>query len=86
MVWSEEAFPDLSVAYSYRGTEQDYAHEYVGIGQLISKKEQWVKVEHIVPLTVAQDSTHTLILYPMSKGEENIYLDDIRYEIITLKE
>jgi hypothetical protein len=35
---------------------------------------------------VAQDSTHTLILYPMSKGEENIYLDDIRYEIITLKE
>ena len=86
MVWSERTFPSLSIAYSYRRNEGDYGHDYIGIGQLVTKKKVWVKVEHLVPISLALDENHTWIVYPISDDEGTIYLDDIRYEIMTLKE
>ncbi|MCF8463934.1 MAG: hypothetical protein K9G41_03790 [Flavobacteriales bacterium] len=84
MVWSSIAYPDLTIAYSYRNDSSDYGHEYVPLGHLITEEGQWLKVETIVPIKPAADTSDNWIVYPFTTGKADIYLDDIRYEVITL--
>ena len=85
MVWAERALPDLAIAYSYRDSAGDYGHEYIGVGQLVLEEEQWVKIERIVDLGSPRDSSDHWIVYPLSNDEGDVYLDDIRYEILTVE-
>lgn len=84
-VWSEEAFPELTIAYSYRGAEGDYGHAYIGFDAQIDKPEQWIEVELLATLSEPKDSTDSWIVYPHNPSSINVYLDDVSYEIITLK-
>jgi hypothetical protein len=85
MVWAEQALPDLTLAYSYRAPEGDYAHTYIPIGGQVTEPEQWFKVEELVPLEDARAVTHDWIVYPYSEAEGAVYVDDLHYEVITLK-
>jgi hypothetical protein len=85
MVWSEEVLPELSMAYSFRRDQSDYAHTYLPCGHLIRKSGQWVKVEELVEMKQAEEPTDEWVVYPYSTSAKNIFIDDIRYEIITLK-
>lgn len=84
-VWSEDAFPKLSIAYSFRGPNGDYGHDYIGIGQFITEPEAWTKVETVVSLKQPIDSLDNWIVYPLNTSDMNVYLDDIKYEVLTLK-
>lgn len=84
MVWSSIPFPDLTIAYSYRSDSEDYGHDYIPIGQFVEESEQWIKVQCVAPLHTASDSTHQWVVYPYTSADADIYLDDIRYEVITL--
>ena len=85
-VWSEEALPDLTIAYSYRSSTGDYGHEYIGIGQYVIEPGTWTAIKHIAPIGAATDTAHAWIVYPFSSGKTEVYVDDLRYEVITLKE
>lgn len=86
MVWSDQAFPNLTFGYSYRrADEQDYGHTYIPVGHGIPEEEKWVKVEEYVELGVPESEEDLWVIYPYSPHETQIYIDDIRYEIITLK-
>lgn len=85
-VWSEEALPDLTIAYSYRSATGDYGHEYIGIGQHVIEPRTWTAIKHIAPIGAATDTAHAWIVYPFSSGKTLVYVDDLRYEVITLKE
>lgn len=84
MVWSSVAFPELSIAYSYRNDSADYGHDYLALGSLIPVAEQWVEVQFVAPLHQATDSTHHWVVYPFTSGNAPVYVDDIRYEVFTL--
>lgn len=84
MVWSSIPFPDFSIGYSYKNHSSDYGHGNIPIGQLVPESEQWVKVQYIAPLNTVLDSTLQWVVYPFTPGDADIYLDDIRYEVITL--
>jgi hypothetical protein len=84
MIWSEAAFPNVSIAYSYRNESNDYGHDYIAIGQFVLEPQQWIKVEQIADLKPAADSADNWIVYPINSGEGDVYLDDVRYEVITL--
>lgn len=86
MIWAEEEFPDLSIASSYRGGNGDYGHLYIGIGHHVKNAGEWIKVEQTFALPISEDSTDSWVIYPMTSGSADIYLDDIRYEMITLKD
>lgn len=84
-VWSEDAFPKLSIAYSFRGPNGDYGHDYIGVGQFITESETWIKVETVVSLKQPVDSLDNWIVYPLNTSDMDVYLDDIKYEVLTLK-
>ena len=52
---------------------------------MVRETEQWVKVEALVELGTSNDQEDRWVIYPYSVDEGDVYLDDIRYEIITLK-
>lgn len=85
-VWSAEAFPELTIAYSYRNAAGDYGHEYIGIGQYVTEPDKWISIQHIAPIGAATDSADAWIVYPYNSGKKDVYVDDLRYEVITLKE
>lgn len=85
-VWSEEAFPNLTIAYSYRSQKGDYGHEYVSLGQFITEPETWLNVETLVDLKPAADTLDSWIVYPHNTTDVDVFLDDIKYEVITLKQ
>jgi len=85
MVWTAEAFPELSFGYSYWRDDTDYGHGYASLGQQLSEPKQWVKVEEIVELNAAESEEDVWVIYPYSPDETLIFIDDIRYEVITLK-
>ena len=85
-VWSEEVFPNLTIAYSYRNDTNDYGHQYVGIGQHISESEKWMEIQHVVPLDESVFTTDNWIVYPFLAKEGVVYLDDVKYEVLTLKD
>ncbi|MCF8275442.1 MAG: hypothetical protein K9J17_01810 [Flavobacteriales bacterium] len=85
-VWSEEAFPNLTIAYSYRNDSTDYGHDYIGIGQYVSKPAEWMEVKHIADLREAADTTDQWIVYPYLSNSGKVYVDDVTYEVITLKD
>jgi hypothetical protein len=86
MVWASIAYPELTIAYSFRNDSSDYGHEYVSLGHLVAEEGKWLKVETIVPLKPAVDTSDNWIVYPYTTGKADIYLDDIRYEVITTKD
>ena len=84
MVWSSMAYPDLTIAYSYRNDSADYGHDYIPLGQFVTEAGTWMKVQTIVPMRPTTSATDNWIVYPYTTGEADVYLDDIRYEVITL--
>lgn len=85
-VWSETLEPEISIAYSYRGSEGDYAHEYLNIGEQVQEPGKWNRIELIVPLKVPNDTLDNWIIYPHNTSDQSVYLDDIQYEVLTLEE
>jgi len=84
MVWSSISMPDLTIAYSFRNDSSDYGHQYVSLGQFVTEQEQWIQVQTMVSMLAATDTADNWIVYPYTTGETDVYLDDIRYEVITL--
>lgn len=85
-VWSEEVFPGLTIAYSFRAADGDYGHEYIGLGQYITEPNEWTEIKHIVDLGEPRDTADNWIVYPFMSGKGKAYVDDLRLEVITLKE
>ena len=52
----------------------------------ILEKNIWTAVRVVAELPSPELATDVWIVYPYTTGEHNIFVDDIRYEIITLKE
>ncbi|MFM1874381.1 MAG: hypothetical protein RL266_118 [Bacteroidota bacterium] len=85
-VWSEQAYPNLTIAYSYRGNNGDYGHDYVSLGHLVTEPDKWLTVETLVPMNLPSDSLASWIVYPHNTSKVDVYLDDIRYEVLTLRD
>lgn len=86
MTWSEEAVPNLSFGYSYRTQESEYGHTYIAVGQYIEEAKKWTKVEELVPFKEGTSPDDTWVIYPYSETAKVVYIDDLEYRIITLKE
>jgi hypothetical protein len=86
MAWANEIKPELSVAYSYRAPDGDYAHTYIPVGHLIMEKKKWVKVEVETVLIEPQDSSHVWVVYPHNPTDVDVYLDDLNYEVTTFQQ
>lgn len=86
MVWAEDEFPDLSISYSFKNDSSDYGHKVIGMGQFVLESQQWIQIEHLVGLDEARDTLDDWIVYPYSNDKNGVYIDDLRYEIITLKD
>lgn len=86
MAWSEEELPALTLAYSFNQNERHYGHDYIGCGDQILEKNTWTAVRVVVELPSPELATDVWIVYPYTTGAHNIFVDEIRYEIITLKE
>jgi len=85
MVWTEQALPNLTLAYSYRAADGDYGHTYLPIGDQVTEPGQWFKVEELVPMEAIRSMDHSWIVYPYSEADGPVYVDDLHYEVITLK-
>lgn len=95
-VWSTSVFPNLSVACSFRNDSLDYGHQYISIGQYVTGRNQWVEITHAVNLGAAADTADRWVVYPFLDTDtepyngdlkpREVYLDDIKYEVLTLRD
>ncbi|MDC0303757.1 hypothetical protein OAL15_01975 [Flavobacteriales bacterium] len=85
-VWCEKPQQELSLAYSYRNDTADYGHTYIQLGQLATKANEWMEITKIEGLGKPKSPDDKWIIYPYSDGKTAVYLDDLKYEIITLRE
>jgi hypothetical protein len=85
-IWCEKPEQELSLAYSYRNDSADYDHTYIQLGQLVTDTNEWMEITKIEGLGKPNSPDDKWIIYPYSDGKTAVYLDDLKYEIITLKE
>ena len=85
-VWCEKPQQELVLAYSYRNDSTDYGHTYIQLGHLVTEANTWVEITKIEGLGKPTSPNDTWIVYPFSGGVTQVFLDDLRYEIITLRE
>lgn len=86
MAYSEEEMPALTLAYSFSQGERHYGHAYLGCGDQLLEKNTWTAVRLVVELPTPENPTDTWVVYPYTTGEATILVDDISYELLTLKE
>lgn len=85
-IWCEKPQQELSLAYSFRNDSADYGHTYIQLGQLVTESNEWMEITKIEGLVKPNSPDDKWIVYPFSDGKTAVYLDDIKYEIITLRE
>lgn len=86
MVWAEVEQAPLELAYSYNSGERHYGHNYLPCRDQIAKAGEWTEVRTQVDLPAPETDADVLIIYPYTSGSGVIYVDDIRYEFLTMEE
>ncbi len=86
MVWSEEKVTELSIAYSFKEDERHYGHRYLQCGNQISELRTWTRIRVVAELLGPESPEHIWVVYPYTTGGSTIYVDDIRYEVVTLRQ
>lgn len=86
MVYCEKPMQELKLAYSFRNDSTDYGHDYIELGHLVVEANKWMKVTKIEKLKKPVSVNDLWVVYPFSGGETKVYLDDLKYEIVTLRE
>ena len=85
MAWADKAFSNLQVAYSFNAGERHYGHNYIDLSTQLTDARLWVEVTHIAEVAPPESSEDTWILYPYTTGNKDIFVDDIRYEVVTVR-
>lgn len=86
IVRSETARPALILAYSVADGERYYAHNYLYCSEQVNEKDEWCAVRIIAELPTAESPDHHFVIYPYTTGTDTLFVDDIRYEFLTVKE
>jgi len=86
IVRSETARPSLILAYSFADGDRYYGHNYLYCSEQVNEKDQWCAVRLIQELPMAESPEHNLVIYPYTTGADTLFVDDIRYEFLTVKE
>ncbi|MCF8256186.1 MAG: hypothetical protein K9J06_01445 [Flavobacteriales bacterium] len=86
MVWSEVEMPQLSFAYSFSAGERHYGHTYLPCGDQVIGQQTWTQVRTVAELPDAGSPEDVWVVYPYTTGSDVIHVDDIRYEIVTLRD
>ncbi len=86
IVRAETERPALALAYSFNAGERNYGHGYLYCTEQVSDKGLWTAVRLIAELPMAESPEHVWVVYPYTTGSDTIHVDDIRYEILTLRE
>jgi hypothetical protein len=86
MVWADKAFTDLQLACSFNRGEHHYGHIYFDLTMQLTEARQWVEVTHIAEVAAPESTADIWILYPYTTGAKDIFVDDIRYEVLTVKD
>ena len=85
MVWADKAFSNLQVAYSFNTGERHYGHNYIDLSAQLTDARLWLEVTHIAEVAPPESPEDTWILYPYTTGNKDIFVDDIRYEVVTVR-
>jgi hypothetical protein len=86
IVRSKVERPALALAYSFNAGERNYGHGYLYCTEQVSDKGLWTAVRLIAELPRAEAPEHVWVVYPYTTGNDTIHVDDLRYEVITLRE
>jgi hypothetical protein len=86
IVRSEVERPALALAYSYNAGERNYGHDYLYCSEQVNEKDQWCAIKLIAELPLAESPEHHFVIYPYTTGADILFVDDIHYEFLTVKE
>jgi hypothetical protein len=85
-VWSSETLPALSLAYSIAQGDRQYAHTYLHCGDQVTERERWMAVRIVTELPKPDHEDDFWVVYPFTTGNDAIFIDDMRLEVLTLKD
>lgn len=85
MVRSDVGRPPLALAYTFLDGDRYYGHGYLYCSDRVPDKDVWTAVRVVAELPRPEDPSHKWIVYPYITGTDTLCVDDIRYEVITLR-
>lgn len=85
MVWSEVGMPELSLAYSFNAGDEHYGHTYLPLGNQVLEAKEWTKVRVVAEIPTPKSNDDVWIAYPYTTRGDTVFVDDISYELLTLK-
>ncbi len=86
VIKADTIFDELTMAFSFRGDSGDYGHTYVPLSSWLTRANVWHHFSETIEMPLARGNTDAWIVYPHGHPKQNVYVDDIIIEVVTLKD